>query len=382
MTDIQLQQLVERLLYEEESETLDFKEEQYPFVKATATKKGEVLKDILTFANAWRRNDAYILIGVREVKGGKSTVVGVSKHLEDASLQQFVNSKTQRPVRFSYQVCKCEGKSVGVLSIPVQDRPVFLKRDYESLKCNVVYVRRGTSTAEADPDEIAKMKEFDSAMLKPSPLLELFFFDNETGECGGRELNISTDILHFPERDKIPDYGTREPFGISGIFDNRDYYRELAEYLSLSFRIAPVGFAVKNVGKAVASNVRLELQVDDVDKDYLFLHSLPNEPSKGRMPIVPSLSSHFSAKDPGVTIERYAKSWLIQVRIGNVQPGQIAKDDCALYFGSPRSCVLKFDGVIFSDEIPEPIRFPMSIAVDATEKHVDIETFLKNIQTD
>lgn len=63
----------ERLLYEEESETLDFKSEQYRFVKATEEEKSELLKDILGFVNAWRRSEAYILIGVEEVRGGAAT---------------------------------------------------------------------------------------------------------------------------------------------------------------------------------------------------------------------------------------------------------------------------------------------------------------------
>jgi len=380
MTNIQLQQLVERLLYEEESETLDFKEEQYPFVKATNEKKAEVLKDILTFANAWRRSDAYILVGVREVKGEKSTVIGVSEHLEDASLQQFINSNTQRPVRFSYQACTYEGKPVGVFCIPVQDRPVFLKRNFGGLRQNVVYVRRGTSTAEADPDEISKMKEFDSAMSKPSPLLELFFFDKETGKCGGRELSVCSRIIHFPEQDRIPDYGRASLF-VAVIGDNIEYYRELAEYYSVVCRANPVGFAVKNTGNALASNVRLEMQVDDNDKEYLFLDCLPAEPSRTAMPVAKPLLRNLWSQDVE-RIKRYANSWLIQVRFGNVQPGQTVKDEDSFYFGASRSCVLKFDGVIFSDETPEPIRFPMTIAVEATEKHVDIETFLKHIQTD
>jgi hypothetical protein len=69
--------LLESLLYQEESATLDFKLEQYPFVKATAEQKSEILEDILAFANAWRQTDAYILIGVKEVRGGPSIVAGI-----------------------------------------------------------------------------------------------------------------------------------------------------------------------------------------------------------------------------------------------------------------------------------------------------------------
>jgi predicted HTH transcriptional regulator len=82
------------LLNENESTSLDFKRDQYPFVGATDDEKSELLKDILAFTNAWRHADAYILIGVDEKQD--NSVVGVSAHFDDASLQQFVNSKTQR----------------------------------------------------------------------------------------------------------------------------------------------------------------------------------------------------------------------------------------------------------------------------------------------
>ena len=60
--------LFEGLLYQTESEVLDFKIDQYPFEAATDVQKSELLKDILSFANAWRRSDAYILIGVEEIR--------------------------------------------------------------------------------------------------------------------------------------------------------------------------------------------------------------------------------------------------------------------------------------------------------------------------
>src|SRR2546427_10088144 len=107
--------LFERLLYEEESPTLDFKREQYRFAKASYDEKSELLKDILGFANAWRRSEAYILIGVEDVRGGRSNVLGLPAggHLDDHSLQQFVNNLTNRPIRFQYEAFGFEGKQVG-----------------------------------------------------------------------------------------------------------------------------------------------------------------------------------------------------------------------------------------------------------------------------
>jgi len=95
--------LFEQLLYEEESTTLDFKRDQYFFAKATDDEKSELLKDILGFTNAWRRSAAFILIGVDDVRGGRSLVHGITTHLDDHSLQQFVNNSTNRPMLFHYE---------------------------------------------------------------------------------------------------------------------------------------------------------------------------------------------------------------------------------------------------------------------------------------
>ena len=93
--------LFERLLREEEGVLLDFKRDQYRFAKASDEDKSELLKDILGFANGWRRADSYILIGVGDVRGDRGSVMGVSEQLDDHSLQQFVTYQTNRPVRFS-----------------------------------------------------------------------------------------------------------------------------------------------------------------------------------------------------------------------------------------------------------------------------------------
>src|SRR5512146_2498446 len=120
--------LFERLLYEEESPTLDFKKEQYRFSKATDEEKSELLKDVLGFANAWRRSEGYILIGVEDVRGGRANVLGIpaADHLSDHSVQQFVNNLTNRPVRFSYEAFGFEGHQLGIIRVEQQQRPFYL----------------------------------------------------------------------------------------------------------------------------------------------------------------------------------------------------------------------------------------------------------------
>ncbi len=148
---------LERLLNDEEGATLDFKRTQYPFDEADDTAKSELLKDILAFANTPRQEPAYVLIGVDDVKGGRSRITGVDRHLDDAKLQQFVNSKTNRIVTFSYQPLHIEDREIGVIEIPVQERPIYLRTDFGKLGKEKVYLRHGSSTAVASPDEIVEM---------------------------------------------------------------------------------------------------------------------------------------------------------------------------------------------------------------------------------
>ena len=149
--------LIEQLLNEDESSSLDFKRDQYLFNGASDDEKSELLKDILAFANAWRRTVSYILIGVGEIRGGRSEPIGVKEHLDDANVQQFVNSKTNRPVNFGYEVVPVDDVEIGVISIPIQDRPIFVNKDYGRVKRGTVYIRRNSSTSVADADEIFKM---------------------------------------------------------------------------------------------------------------------------------------------------------------------------------------------------------------------------------
>uniref|UniRef100_A0A1I8AME0 Myosin motor domain-containing protein n=1 Tax=Steinernema glaseri TaxID=37863 RepID=A0A1I8AME0_9BILA len=77
-------------------------------------------------------------------------------------LQQFVNGKVKPKLTFRYEEHLYEGKTIGVIVIPKQKRPFFIANPYGKLKSNVAYVRRGSSTEEAEPTEVAAMALADS----------------------------------------------------------------------------------------------------------------------------------------------------------------------------------------------------------------------------
>jgi Putative DNA-binding domain len=351
--------LIEQLLNEDESTYLDFKRDQYPFEGETDDVKSEVLKDILAFTNAWRRTDAYILIGVEEVRGGRSKVVGVHRHLDDHSLQQFVNSKTKSPITFSYTAYSFQGSQIGVINIPIQDRPAYLIKDYGRLRKNIVYVRRGSSTAEAGPDEISKMGAA-YVLERQGPVLQLQFADFEKRKRLGASISLESVVVEISESE-IPGPSSVYSFSL-----NPDYYTEKAKWISDTSILNPVGFALENVGSTLASNPRLEMKImkeshlvvlDDMD--------YPKHPQRDRFitqPYFPSNSEVF--------VDSREDKWIISAKFDSIQPKAIVGSMGVFYIGALKSCRLDLEAKVFADNLADPEKVPLAIDIVAAGRKV------------
>jgi hypothetical protein len=190
--------LVESLLWEDESATLDFKQAQYPFTGDD--QKSEIIKDILAFANAFRRDDAYILLGVEDQQGGRATILGVTDHFDDAILQQLVNSKTNRTVEFSYHALTIDSQQVGIIRIPRQQRPLYLLKPFGKLQALTVYLRQGSSTSIATPDEIARMGADDVVPdARPNPEIAALTNVLHHARFYERVIRLSENISRIPD---------------------------------------------------------------------------------------------------------------------------------------------------------------------------------------
>lgn len=374
--------LFERLLYEEESTTLDFKQEQYRFAKASEEDKSELLKDILGFANAWRRSEAYILIGVEDLRGGLGNVLGIpsADHLDDHSLQQFVNNLTNRPVRFQYEAFGFEGKQVGIIRIEErQARPLYLKRDYGKLKRTEVYVRRGSSTdptKPAGPDEIALMGQPSGPQ---DAELAVDFADVGRDESLGTHVSWNTEFCEMPPMEAIPDLARprrQHPFGIDlssiqfSTLDrlNEDYFRELANFEFVRRLFRPVRLVVKNVGRVAAGSVRAEITVPtSLGVMVMDSSDMPDAPKRRAAPFaVPGLKGIRPAfrREPGeVVIEKNDERFRVEIDCGSLQPGRRVWSE-VFYIGKGASGDLPLGGRVFAENLPQPKDFTLLIAVN------------------
>ncbi len=362
--------LLEQLLHEEEGATLDFKRDQYLFEGADDKAKSELLKDILAFTNAWRGTTAYILIGVDEVKGGRSKIVGVKAHLDDAKLHQFVNAKTQRPIEFSYQPFRTGDVEIGVIVIPIQERPIYLKKRFGKLENNVVYKRDGSSTAIASPDEVARMGADQNFDDTPQFVLEWADVERHTALLSPHTVNS---LILCP---LLPD-DTFESPRPSPVFlprlalDNENYSKEIIRYTRDMAFLKSFHLRLYNHSGVVGKRIRF---IGSVTKDNtIFLLDRTNRPTRpyrnsmegAYSDIVPLAQQLQSNPDPYV--QEFTDGWKITIDFGDIRPRDEVWTTSALLIGS-RGGITKLEGELRGDNVPEPVPCILEINFEVKER--------------
>jgi len=149
-----------------EFDWLDFKA---TFDMDSEKHRAELVKDISALANTVD-TEGYLIIGV-DCSGEALNLAGFKGNLDDAKLQQIVNSRLNRPVRFTYDLVEHEGKTYGRFTVPYSDvKPHQVTKDWvitENTKNGTekhkvisqgqVFRREGSSTEPANVEEIIEM---------------------------------------------------------------------------------------------------------------------------------------------------------------------------------------------------------------------------------
>lgn len=375
--------LIENLLYQGEGTALDFKEKQYLFHGATDEQKSELFKDILAFANSWRQDEAYIVIGVKTVVGGKHIPVGTDEHFDDAQLQQFINSKTNRNVKLAYEVYSFEGKKIGIIRIQKQERPIYAVKNYGKVNKEVVYYRLGSSTAIANPDVIADMGK-DALQKKSTPIISLQFANPQNRQELGSCVEIIS-IAYENNQLNLPDYKIQQPRTLSGLnislkpeSDNADYWRDKEEYVRLTKLLKPVAFVIYNQSNLLAENVRVEI-INNFADSIKILQEIPTAPFRNRFNnIARNFRPIGQAKSP-IDIIYHGDGWTLTVNFGNVQPKSSIWLNEPFFLGSTQQEELKIEAFIYADNIPEPQKVNLTAKFVIENKPALIVSELNNI---
>ncbi|WP_336817322.1 ATP-binding protein [Burkholderia gladioli] len=141
-----------------ERDWLDFKRDGYGDLTTSAA-RNEFTKDVLAMANTPRDVPARLVLGVSWTAETGSVVYGLEEQLDDQKFQNAVGVDRVQPIpRFVYIPHTFEGKQVGVIEIPIDDRGPFTPvKDIERLQAGAIYFRRGTTSERAVGDEILRI---------------------------------------------------------------------------------------------------------------------------------------------------------------------------------------------------------------------------------
>lgn len=135
-------------------------------------KKSELVKDVISIANAHGNTKGYIVYGVNPDL--PDPFIGISNSIDDAILQQLVNSKVQKPIQFLYMEQIIDGKRIGILSINEnQSKPIIISKDYGILKKDTTPIRRGSSTDFANGEDYKRMVEESLILQNESIVLNI-----------------------------------------------------------------------------------------------------------------------------------------------------------------------------------------------------------------
>jgi hypothetical protein len=131
--------------YENENTSLDFKAIQYK-----KNQHEELIKDIISLANADVENDRYIIIGVNHKSSGDREILNIKKEdfIDPAIYQQIIRENIEPDIKLDYFPYEHEGKLLGILEIfNCFDQPYMMKKDFGKFKKGDCFIRKGTHIA-------------------------------------------------------------------------------------------------------------------------------------------------------------------------------------------------------------------------------------------
>lgn len=379
-----IEDLIDDLLYRSEASDLEFKAEQYVLSGGSNDAKSELVKDILAMANAWREGTGYILLGVKENKPHPPIVVGISTFYDDAHFQQLVNSKLTPKVEFKYEVFPYHGKAVGLITIPKQPRPFFLQKDWGRLAASIVYVRRGSSTAIALPDEIAKMgADNEQAHQKPRVRPHFLLAKGNSSLVGPQTVNN----LEFGNIDELPDFlysnaSYPYPSPLDNILTNRSYWRDFAKYLQAHSASINIKIYLENNSEFALSDCKLEIAILSHDCDHPAIRlgrRLPDRPSKNMAlnPTLTPLVNQALREKPSLSMEETFGQRRYVARFPRILPGETASIKEILAIFPQNSGRLDISSRLLATELSSPLKFHESIEVVVEHENISIDDLVR-----
>jgi hypothetical protein len=235
-----------------------------------------------------------------------------------------------------------------------------------------------TEIAKALTRELGRELEFIfTAAQEEGERLQLQFGDIETKTPLGQVLQHSA-VFYACDLKAIPDFHYDDkggPFGEMIVrvgSANREYHRELVQYIQRSVMLHKIGFVAFNGNRKAINDLTMQI-VFPKSHGLLVLDDKPMKPSQSDMDnlvrnITP-ISSYF-ARQGKVTVHELPDRYELRVEFGKMQPEANAWSE-AVFIGAAESCNLEVAAALFGDELTTPKQIKLGLAFQVTETPMD-----------
>jgi hypothetical protein len=192
--------------------------------------------------------------------------------------------------------------------------------------------------------------------------------------------------LRFLQFDALPDYVSERssgPFRIPSIWhDNRDYWREEAEYRKTQLSLIQVQFELANRSNFALANAKLEISVEALDGQsfkMLATHDLPNEPEAQSNGIngFHTVADIMLRREKRFIVDEGGSIPLCHARLGTLLPGEAARatDSLAVLPSGPGR--MRIHVRVLAEELATPIEHDRLIEVTGASETHDLEGLWK-----
>jgi len=207
------------------------------------------------------------------------------------------------------------------------------------------------------------------------PDVELELADLKRRKSLGTSVEVECDLIDLPEDSAFQSYRGNT----LGIGVNEDYYRDKAEYIRGTTFLREFGFAVKNNGVSVATDVQIEITV--VKEDHLTILDTSSYPKKPAASILNNVTLDIGRlpfrNSLWVKVKEYEEVWVITARLGNVQPKSTVYTEHTFLLGANKDCTVSFEAQVRADNLPEPVITPIQINISTKHTSLSVNDVIR-----
>lgn len=176
---------IENVIHSGENEHVEFK---YELRISDAQDKAEFVRDIIALANAHGDADRYLLVGVHEKRPPRDVK---DLDLDDAMLQQIIESYVEPRVEFAYHQAIYDGTTLGIVHIQRSTRRFHLVskdltgkdssgKHTKLLERGQIWIRRGSKKSPLTAADFERLRDDFLSDYLHQPNLAVAFANGET----------------------------------------------------------------------------------------------------------------------------------------------------------------------------------------------------------